>query len=107
MGYDFSKATTMEEKLLITLAHEAMHANHMARYHEAMREGEGKYSNAAKFLLKKGYSQEFVNIYFKEENGKWHKTTPEYREEKLHDYMKTHNQGIIDAALDEYRQEHK
>lgn len=36
VGYDFSKAKNMKEKLLITLAHESMHANHMARYQEAM-----------------------------------------------------------------------
>ena len=107
IGYDFSKAQSMEEKLIITVIHELMHANHVARYQAAMRENKRNYEKAAEWLKKAGYSQEFVDIFIKEENGIWTRTSNEHRIQGLHEYIQKYNHGIIDQALEEYRKEHK
>lgn len=106
IGYDFSKAQSMEEKLIITLIHEMMHANHMARYQAAMRANKNSPDDIVKWLLSNGYSQEYINIFLKEEDGQWVRTTNEHIVRGLHEYMQKYNHGIIDQALEEYRKEH-
>ena len=55
-GFDFSQARNAEERLVITLAHEAMHASHYARFQAVMRDVENNKNNAVSFLEKQGYS---------------------------------------------------
>lgn len=107
MGYDFSKARNAEEKLLITLAHEAQHANHFARYQETLRNNDNKPHLAAIELITQGYSEEFVDIFFeKNENGIWEHETTDAIVSNMHDYMEKYNGPIIDAALEEYRRDY-
>ena len=108
MGYYFSNARNMEEKLLITLVHEAMHANHYARYQEALRNNDNKSHLAAIDLINRGYSEGFVDIFFnKDGNGIWqHENTADVIEKNIHDYMETWNRPLIDAALAEYRRDY-
>ena len=108
MGYDLSQGRTMEEKLLITLTHEAMHANHYARYQEALRNNDNKSHLAAIDLINRGYSEGFVDIFFnKDGNGIWqHENTADAIEKNMHDYMETWNRPLIDAALAEYRRDY-
>jgi hypothetical protein len=107
IGYDFSKARNIEEKLIITLVHEAMHANHMARYHDAMRHVDNDRGRAAKFLQDNGYSDEFIAMYFERDaTGRWVDADVNQRVERQHAYFEKYNHGVIDAALEEYRRDH-
>lgn len=105
IGYDWSKARTAEERLVITLAHEAIHAKHYATYEDAMREGKNYPHIVAQILLDRGYSQEFVKIYFiKDNNGEW-KHNVEGRNDRAHEYMRKYDHSVIDKALEEYRRD--
>lgn len=106
MGYNFSNARNMEEKLLITLVHEAQHANHMARYQEAMRNNATPHL-AAINLMERGYSLDFVQIFFTMgENRVYIQNSDSDRIGNMHDYMETWNRPLIDAALAEYRRDY-
>ena len=107
IGYDFSNARNMEEKLIITLVHEAMHANHRARYEDAMRHAGNRRDIAVDFLKANGYSDEYIAIYFERDaNGVWGDADPALISDKQHAYFEKYNHGIIDAALEEYRRDH-
>lgn len=112
IDYDFSKASTTEERLLITLIHEVIHAKHYATYEDAFREAQKispykePYPNdIANNLLSRGYSQEFVEIYLiKDCEGGWHYNSVG-RNDRAHDYMRKYDHGVIDKALEEYRRD--
>ncbi|RNC64974.1 hypothetical protein [Proteiniphilum sp. X52] len=60
------------------------------------------------FLKEGGYSDEFVSIFFtQDQTGTWVDSPTETRNDRLHDYMRRYNHGIIDAALEEYRRDHQ
>ncbi|NLX80218.1 MAG: hypothetical protein GXZ03_01440, partial [Proteiniphilum sp.] len=106
-GFDFSQARNAEERLVITLAHEAMHAKHNAIYEAAVRKHPTSSDNAANLLLNSGYSEEYVNIFFeKNSSGKWIYNYNGDRNQRMHDYMNNNNQGVIESALNEYRKDH-
>ncbi|MDO4729348.1 MAG: hypothetical protein Q4B43_10160 [Bacteroidota bacterium] len=105
IGYDFSKARTTEECLVITLAHEAIHAKHYATYEDTMRKASNRPDIAANILLDRGYSQEFVEIYFKKDSeGEWYHNS-DGRNDRAHEYMRKHDHSVIDKALEEYRRD--
>ena len=103
IGYDWNKVKTKEEALVVILAHEAQHANHIARYYDVTKQANGDAVIAARIFREQGYSQEFVNIFIDENTHKY----KEYFADGLHDYMKKYNHGVIDTALDEYRNDFK
>ena len=106
VGVDYSQARNMDEKLILTLAHEAMHANHRARYDAALREAGGWPGPAADWLINSGYSKEYVEIYFqKNSDGEWDYNRDGNMNQREHDYMRKHNQGVFRDALDEYRKD--
>ena len=88
-------------------SHEAMHANHTARYHDAMRFANNNRDEAATFLINNGYSDEFIAMYFERDaNGKWVDADVNQRAARSHAYFENNNHGVIDAALEEYRRDH-
>lgn len=105
IDYDWSKVQTKEEALVVYLAHETQHANHTARFFDAMKQAEQNSNEAVNILLKNGYSQDYVDIFFHQVNGKWERTPTDKAVDNMHDYMKKYNHGVIDAALDEYRRD--
>lgn len=83
-----------------------MHANHRTRYHAALREFEGRPNLAADWLINSGYSKEYVDIYIQENSdGKWEYNYDGNTNQREHDYIRKHNQGVFKAALDEYRED--
>jgi len=107
IGYDYSKARNMEEKLIITLVHEAMHANHTARYHDAIRSAGNRRPEAVQFLKDNGYSDDFIAMYFERDaTGAWVDADVNQRVARQHAYFEKYNHGVIDAALEEYRRDH-
>ena len=105
-GFDFSQARNAEERLVITLAHEAMHASHYARFQAVMRDVENNKNNAVSFLEKQGYSSEYISIFIEaDEKGTLQYVDSSTKSKRLHNYMRNHNQGVIKAALDEYRED--
>ena len=79
-----------------------------ARYQDAMRYANNNREKAVEYLKNKGYSDEFVSIFFtQDQTGTWVDSPTEARNDRLHDYMRKYNHGIIDAALEEYRRDHQ
>ncbi|MDL2297388.1 hypothetical protein LJC68_10140, partial [Bacteroidales bacterium OttesenSCG-928-B11] len=112
VGYDWSKIQTKEQALVIILAHESQHANHQARYEDALRFAENAgftdgyvADPAAKWLLGQGYSEEFVSIFFIWNNTytRWEFNNDGKQGERMHEYMRKYNQGVFDAAVDEFK----
>ena len=88
-------------------SHEAMHANQMARYHDAMRYAGNVRYKAVDFLKNNGYSDEFIAMYFERDaNGKWVDADENQRVARQHAYFEKYNHGVVDAALEEYRRDH-
>ena len=92
---------------MVSLMHEAMHANHFARYYDAyIACGGNDYGKAREYLLANGYSEEFVNVFFeKGEDGNW--TERKDNEDLMHAYIRDHDLQYIDEALAEYRNDFK
>lgn len=107
VGYDWSKVKTYDEALVVTVVHEAIHANHYARFKESTNIGRTE-DAGAQYLLDKGYSEEYVNIFYtKDEKGEWkYEKSVEVVENNMDNYIRNNDHGVIDAALNEYRQEH-
>ena len=107
VGYDWSKVNTPDEALVIVLAHEAQHANHVARYYDALKQAENWPGKAALLLSEWEYDQEFIDIFFHtDEDGKWQHVPGEQQVENMHEYMKKYNQSVFDKALEEYREDY-
>lgn len=107
IGYDWSKVQTHEEALVIVLAHEAQHANHVARFFDALKQAEYHAGSAVRLLQNWGYSQEYIEIFFQCENGRWGYNSGVDQVNKMHDYMRKYNYGVLDKALEEYRSDFK
>jgi heterogeneous nuclear ribonucleoprotein A1 len=106
IGYDYSKTRDNMERLVVVIAHEAIHAKHYAAYEDAVREARGFPHTAANRLLQSGYSQEFVEIYFvKNLNGEWDYNRDGKSNDRAHEYMRKYDHGVIDKALEEYRKD--
>ncbi|WP_278716983.1 TIGR04149 family rSAM-modified RiPP [Bacteroides caecimuris] len=105
IGYDWSKVNSANEALVVTLTHEAIHANHFAIFNDAQIQAEGKVYETYRILQEKGYSQEFIDIFIDENIGEW--TNNEQRDISMHEYMNKYDHGVIDSALKEYRNDFK
>lgn len=111
IGFDHSKAQNTDERIIIILTHEAMHAKYRAIYEDAFREAQ-KISlykdpypeDIVNHLFNNGYSQEFIEIFFIKRNGEWRYNENE-KSDKTHEYMRKHNHSVIDKALEEYRKD--
>ena len=105
IGYDRSKVKTTDEALVVTLTHEAIHANHFAIFNDAFLQADKGIYETYNILQEKGYSQEFIDIFIDKETNEW--TTNEQRDINMHEYMKKYDHDVIDAALEEYRNDFK
>lgn len=105
IDYDWSKVNTAEEALVVILAHEAQHANHIARFYDALSQNNNNPRRTAETLKDWGYSQEFVDVFVQGDNGVWSFVPSDQQVINMHDYMKKYNHGVIDATLEEYRQD--
>ena len=105
IGYDWSKVNSVDEALVVTLTHEAIHANHFAIFNDARIQAENKKFDTAYILQQKGYSQEFIDIFIDKDTNEW--TTNEQRDISMHEYMNKYDLGVIDSALEEYRNDYK
>ena len=106
MNYDWSKVHTAEEALVVVLAHESQHANHVARFFDAAQQAHNDPTETANLLKEWGYNQEYVDIFIESRNGKYSYVSGDQQVVNMHDYMDKYNQGVIDAALEEYRQDY-
>ena len=105
IGYDWSKVNSVDEALVVTLTHEAIHANHFAIFNDARIQAEGKVYETYRILQEKGYSQEFIDIFIDRNTSEW--TNNEQRDISMHEYMNKYDHGVIDSALEEYRNDFK
>ena len=105
IGYDRSKIKTTDEALVVTLTHEAIHANHFAIFNDARIQAGNVRFDTSHILQEKGYSQEFIDIFIDKETNEW--TSEDQRAINMHEYMKKYDHGVIDAALEEYRNDYK
>ena len=121
---------SVDEALVVTLTHEAIHANHFAIFNDARIQAENKKFDTAYILQQKGYSQEFIDIFIDKDTNEW--TTNEQRDISMHEYMNKYGMGllmgnvfwdrlvflmitaiklniacIVDSALEEYRNDYK
>lgn len=108
IGYDWSKVQTKEEALLVAVTHEALHAKHFAVYEESLDKS-NTLEGAVNYLLNNGYSREFVEIFYvQNEDGWWdYERSEKNKLHKMHQYIKNHDHGVIDAALNEFRNDFK
>ena len=105
-GYDHSGLTDVES-LAIVIAHEAMHAKHMAVFQAFSNQNNGIAEDTRDALLNHGYSQEFVDIFF------YPTTNPQTGadtfafnadstvSDNLHSFMDQFNDQVFDAVLQE------
>lgn len=107
VGYDWTKVRTNEEALVVLLAHEAQHANHVARFYDAVKQARNDVGTAVDILQNRGYNQEYINIFFQNESGKWGYVPGQEQVNRMHDYMAKYNHGVLDSALREYRNDYK
>lgn len=105
VAYDWSKVNSVDEALVVTLTHEAIHANHFAIFNDARIQAEGKVYETYRILQEKGYSQEFIDIFIDRNTSEW--TNNEQRDISMHEYMNKYDHGVIDSALEEYRNDFK
>ena len=68
---DWSTVKDAEEALLLILAHEAMHANHIARFYDAVKATGEKPIETARYLREAKYSDDFIKIFIDEESGEY------------------------------------
>lgn len=108
-GFNFGNETNADANTTFVgnLTHEAMHARHIAAYNEAMEYAVNSgtldpFSVARQYLLNKGYSSEFTDIFFIEKNGKWSKTDEKTFDKREHEYIKTYNQGVFNNAMNQW-----
>ena len=105
IGYDWSKGNTVDEALVVTLTHEAIHANHLAIFNDALLQGKTYYDTIF-ILQEKGYSQEFIDIFVDKETAGWEQDGEQIKA-NMHEYMRKYDHGVIDSALEEYRKDFK
>lgn len=105
IGYDWSKVNTVDEALVVTLTHEAIHANHLAIFNDALLQGKTYYDTIF-ILQEKGYSQEFIDIFVDKETAGWEQDGEQIKA-NMHEYMRKYDHGVIDSALEEYRKDFK
>lgn len=105
IGYDWHKVKTTDEALLVTLTHEAIHANHFAIFNDAFLQANMNKYDTYRILQEKGYSQEFIDIFIDKDTNEW--VGDEQRDVNMHNYINKYDLGIIDSALDEYRKDFK
>lgn len=103
IGYDFTKLKSADEALLVTLTHEAIHANHFAIFNDALLQGKTYYDTIS-ILQDKGYSQEFIDIFIDKETAGWERDA-EQLNANMHEYVNRYDLGVIDSALEEYRRD--
>lgn len=96
---------TVDEALVVTLTHEAIHANHLAIFNDALLQGKTYYDTIF-ILQEKGYSQEFIDIFVDKETAGWEQDGEQIKA-NMHEYMRKYDHGVIDSALEEYRKDFK
>lgn len=108
VGYDWSKVQNLNEALVVAVTHESLHAKHLAIYKEAQKIGKYSIEQSAQYLLDQNYSQDFVNIFYHQNDlGYWNYNKQADQEKNMEKYIKDHDHGVIDAAVKEYRDEFK
>ena len=112
VGFDWSQATTPEQKLVVILAHEALHAKHRAFYDMALRvaENDGHVGSArvypaVNWLRMEGFSDDFINIWFVRNpnaGNRWEFRQGD-RTELMDNYIRDHNQDTLRDALNQFK----
>ena len=112
-GFDWSQATTPEQRLVVVLAHEALHARHVALRDMAVREAQSRGHQgatavahyAATWLLARGFNRDLVNTFFVESaDGRWgYRQDGEDIRQRMENLIRDHNQGTLNNALNQFR----
>lgn len=94
----FEQDGTATSLFSVSMAHEAIHANHYRLYYEGSRKF-GKDSNKrANYLLDNGYSEELVNIFYEKKAGGWDFRNDHEIDSLEHEYMKNHDLPFMDGV---------
>ena len=72
IGFDWSQVKTKEEALLVTLAHEAIHAQYYALFYDFYYLNEGKPFRTWRYFTEHGYPKEFIDIFIKDDKEHWY-----------------------------------
>ncbi|MDO4714763.1 MAG: hypothetical protein Q4A44_00560 [Bacteroidales bacterium] len=94
---------TIKSTFAVAIAHEAIHAKHVHVYAEAMETTQHMPAVAREYLLSKGYSIDFANIFFTYENGAWRKANHNEIDEREHAYISKYNHEVLDRVKGQYR----
>ena len=101
IGFNWDEVKTKEEALVVTLAHEAIHAQYYAWYYDFFYLNEGDPYQIWQYFIKHGYSEDFVGIFLNEKRSGFNDNNEVER--RMHKYMERHDLGRIQDALNEYR----
>lgn len=96
----FAGSNKLTQSLASTIAHEAMHAKHFAIFQEALRENGNRTTDTYNWLLDR-YSEEFVNIFFANNNGSISTNSIDDISDNDHAFMEQYNTGVYNAVEDE------
>ena len=107
-GLNWDIIHSNEESLIVVLAHESIHARHFAvfdrYYHEAEKKGGNTWENLYNLLSENRYSQEFIDIFITtDSNNQKAQRDSEGVTTRLDSYIEKYDRYLIEAALDEYR----
>ena len=101
IGFDWSQVKTKEEALLVTLAHEAIHAQYYALFYDFYYLNEGKPFRTWRYFTEHGYPKEFIDIFIKDDKEHWYSN--DEIDSRMHEYMRKNDRQRIQDALNEYR----
>lgn len=93
---------TVQGTLAVCFAHEAIHAKHISVFQQAMVHCHFNESEAYNYLLQQGYSHDFANIFFTQQNGTWKRVSRDEVATREHDYLRKYNHGVLDRVRKQY-----
>lgn len=99
---DYQHDGTVQGTLAACFAHEAIHAKHIAVLQQAMAHCHYNAHEAHNYLLRHGYSRDFANIFFTQQNGIWKLASSDEIATREHDYLGKYNHEVLDRVRNQY-----
>lgn len=93
-------------------AHEALHAKHYYWYYESQRYGNGQDDDAVEFLRNRGFSEDFIRIFYNQTAEGWNSALkgtgpelaelPKIVEKREHDYFGKYEKEVFGTIRDDF-----
>lgn len=98
----FEQDGTATSLFSVSMAHEAIHANHFRLYYEGSRMFGDNPTNRANYLIDNGYNEEFVNIFYQKTAEGWGNRNALEIDTLEHEYMKKHYHPFMEGVRNDF-----